>query len=310
MKLELDSDSPIPIYHQIAEAIRRKIHLGELAPGARLASLREAAEHLGVNLHTVRHAYAELAREGLLESRRAAGTRVTERKPTAAPSRRALHRYVGRILSEASDEFGLTAKQLADAILEHPQATSATPPVAVLECSPLQCADLAHQIEARWQVRAFPWCLDQGELPADGALVATYFHYNEIRRRWPKRLNDVHFVSISPDPKLPTQVRRAAEARPVRPILCELDAPTLQAVAADLSLVLPEPEFELAQRVLECPEQALELPDDRPLLLPPRLWGTIDRNTRKQPHLIHARYVFNESELDSLAQQLEWSRTP
>ena len=306
MKLELDNDSPVPIYHQIAEAIRRRIHRGELKPGARLQPLRAAAQELGVNLHTVRHAYAELAREGLVESRPAAGTRIAERLPPTGPGKSSLQTFIGRVVSKAGREYGLTADQLADAIRDYRQAT---PQVSVLECSQFQCEDLARQVEARWHVDAQAWPLDRPDLPDDGALIATYFHYNEIRRRWPQRLADVHFVSIAPDPALATRLLRDG-VPPLSLTLCELDEPTLEAVAADLSLVLPEPKFQLSRRLLERAEQALALATDDTVLLPPRVWGALPAADRATSHLVHLRYVFNDEELDRVARQLTWRDRP
>ena len=59
-KKNIDSGSPIPLYHQIAEAIRQQIENGDLSRGDALAPLREAAQFWGVNLHTVRHAMETL----------------------------------------------------------------------------------------------------------------------------------------------------------------------------------------------------------------------------------------------------------
>jgi len=67
MDLEIDPQSPVPLYHQIAEALRVSIEAGTLAPGDALQPMREAAERWGVAIHTVRHAYAALAREGLVK---------------------------------------------------------------------------------------------------------------------------------------------------------------------------------------------------------------------------------------------------
>ena len=86
MRLYLDPASPLPLYHQLAEGIRYQIATGVLEPGAALPSLRDAARRWGVNLHTVRHAYASLAAEGLVRTQAPHGTEVVERKVRAAPA--------------------------------------------------------------------------------------------------------------------------------------------------------------------------------------------------------------------------------
>ena len=78
MKLALDPENPVPLYRQIAEAIRYRIATGRLMPGQTLPPLREAATLWGVNRHTVQRTYAELARDGLVQMNGALGTRILE----------------------------------------------------------------------------------------------------------------------------------------------------------------------------------------------------------------------------------------
>jgi DNA-binding LacI/PurR family transcriptional regulator len=59
---------------------------GELAPGERLPSLRGLAAQLGVNINTVRAAYAELERDGLVRTRHGAGTVVLAAPPARLPA--------------------------------------------------------------------------------------------------------------------------------------------------------------------------------------------------------------------------------
>jgi DNA-binding FadR family transcriptional regulator len=67
---DLDPVEPQPTHEIIAEALRRRVALGWLAPGDRIPSERELAELLGVGRMTLRAAIRELNREGLLETRR------------------------------------------------------------------------------------------------------------------------------------------------------------------------------------------------------------------------------------------------
>lgn len=70
------ANPPATGYRAIAEQIVRQIALGELAPGARLPPVRQAAARWGVNLNTVQRAYAHLAAQGIVASRAGGGTRV------------------------------------------------------------------------------------------------------------------------------------------------------------------------------------------------------------------------------------------
>ena len=83
MRVPVNADSPVPLYHQIAEGIRYRIATGALPTDTQLPTLREASRLWGVNLHTVRHAYKELADQGFVATKGPAGTRVL---PAPSPS--------------------------------------------------------------------------------------------------------------------------------------------------------------------------------------------------------------------------------
>src|ERR1700746_3983195 len=69
-----------PAYKRIQNVIRRRIETGRLKPGDVVDSERELARLHKVSLMTARHALADLAREGVVERRRGAGTFVAPPK--------------------------------------------------------------------------------------------------------------------------------------------------------------------------------------------------------------------------------------
>jgi GntR family transcriptional regulator len=77
MRLNIDPDSGVPVYLQIAHAIRRSIAMGSLREGEQVPSVREVAEVLTVNPNTVAKAYQLLERDGIVVSRKGVGTFVT-----------------------------------------------------------------------------------------------------------------------------------------------------------------------------------------------------------------------------------------
>jgi len=74
--------SGIPIYIQIVQAFARAIQRGTLRPGESLPTVRLLAQTLRLAPNTVTRAYAELQRQGLIESRAGAGTTVLSRPVT------------------------------------------------------------------------------------------------------------------------------------------------------------------------------------------------------------------------------------
>ncbi|HHY46574.1 MAG TPA: GntR family transcriptional regulator [Firmicutes bacterium] len=78
MWFHLEPSSPIPIYAQIAEQVKRAVAGGILLPGDQLPSVRELAMKLRINPNTVARAYLELEREGVVATQRGRGTFVAD----------------------------------------------------------------------------------------------------------------------------------------------------------------------------------------------------------------------------------------
>jgi GntR family transcriptional regulator len=66
----------IPIYVQLRDQLSALVGRGQLAPGARLPTMREVAVALRIDLNTVQRAYGELERDGILVLVRGRGTFV------------------------------------------------------------------------------------------------------------------------------------------------------------------------------------------------------------------------------------------
>lgn len=81
MLIELNEASPVPLYAQIASAVRREIGAGRFTAGSKLPSSRDVAEALSVNIHTVQRAYAQLRDEGLVHLRQGRGAVVVDGNP-------------------------------------------------------------------------------------------------------------------------------------------------------------------------------------------------------------------------------------
>lgn len=75
----LDFDSPVPLYHQTAQALEAAIEDGRLPEGSRLEGEMELASRLGISRPTMRAALKRLVDKGLLIRRRGIGTVVAPR---------------------------------------------------------------------------------------------------------------------------------------------------------------------------------------------------------------------------------------
>ena len=77
--MKLDS-GPLPLYHQLEEELRGRIHAGEFAPGALLPTEEQICIGYGVSRITVRRALDALISQGLIVRRRGVGSFVAEPK--------------------------------------------------------------------------------------------------------------------------------------------------------------------------------------------------------------------------------------
>jgi GntR family transcriptional regulator len=88
MVFQVRSDSPVPIYEQIAAQVVFGVAAGDPPPGELVPSVRDLAGQLIVNPNTVARAYQELERLGVLETKRGLGMQVTAKAPSLCESRR------------------------------------------------------------------------------------------------------------------------------------------------------------------------------------------------------------------------------
>ncbi|MGZ3531632.1 MAG: GntR family transcriptional regulator [Vulcanimicrobiaceae bacterium] len=75
-EFRLDERSGVPVYLQLRDQILHAIARGTLHRGDQFPTVREVAVALAVNPNTVNRAYAELEREGVLDTQRGRGTFV------------------------------------------------------------------------------------------------------------------------------------------------------------------------------------------------------------------------------------------
>lgn len=121
-QIKLDRESPVPLYHQIAQPIERAILSGEVSPGTRVEDELSMARRLQVSRPTARKALQQLGGSGLIVRRRGVGTQV-------APSR--VHRPVG--LSSLWHDIKAMGQKPATRILQYSTSPANTQVARQLE---------------------------------------------------------------------------------------------------------------------------------------------------------------------------------
>src|SRR5881628_812254 len=115
----------VPRYHRIAEALRERIRVGELASGARLDNQRQLARSFGVTLMTLRQ---PLEREHLITRRHCLGTFVAA--PSIDYDILQLRRFAGDLSAKGEHvatrllgtRFGAADRRVAEALRLSPNA--------------------------------------------------------------------------------------------------------------------------------------------------------------------------------------------
>jgi len=104
MQFHINPGDELPIYRQIMRQITDAVAGGRVVPGEQLPSHRDLAEQLVIAPLTVKKAYDELERQGLITTQRGRGTFVSEQMPAIEPAERRerLRDAAQRLLSQAA----------------------------------------------------------------------------------------------------------------------------------------------------------------------------------------------------------------
>jgi GntR family transcriptional regulator len=112
--VSIDARDRTPIYAQLDRGLRAAIVTGRLRSGDQLPTVRQMAVELQVNANTVARVYAELERDGVLETRRGVGSFVAATPGVARSATEHIKRlraFVTRVLADAAGG-GFTCDEL------------------------------------------------------------------------------------------------------------------------------------------------------------------------------------------------------
>lgn len=152
----------VPIYRQLADAVRAAIKKGELSSGQQLPTVQEVTEALGIARGTIKRAYDELELEGLVEKIQGRGTFVRYR-PAEGGSRKEQAMLAIDGLLDRLEGMGLTMSEISIFLnlkLRERADQEASIKVAVVECNPENLSQMAGQLRHRDGVDLYSFLLE------------------------------------------------------------------------------------------------------------------------------------------------------
>jgi GntR family transcriptional regulator len=130
---DISTGSAVPIYRQLIDQVRLAIATGRLSAGDQLPSVRAMAERLLVNPNTIAKAYAELAREKVIETQQGRGVfiAIPRQMYTAGERTRRLAPLLDALVNEGI-ALGYGPDELAEALRQRMKKLKISDPVRVM----------------------------------------------------------------------------------------------------------------------------------------------------------------------------------
>ena len=144
----INTELDVPIYQQLVDSIRTAVKKGELVSGQQLPTVQEVTERLGIARGTIKRAYDELERAGLVEKVQGRGTFVRY-QPADSGSRKEQAMAAINTLLDQLDEMGLSAAEInifLNLKLRERAEQEAHVKVAVVECNPENLSQMSEQL--------------------------------------------------------------------------------------------------------------------------------------------------------------------
>ena len=155
----------IPIYQQLVDAIRAVVKRGQLTAGQQLPTVQEVAADLSIARGTIKRAYDELEREGLVEKVQGRGTFVCY-QPVNSGSRKDVAMAAIDALLDRLEDMGLSAAEInifLNLKLRERAEEEAFVKIAVVECNPETLSQMADQLRHIKGVNLYSYLLESVE---------------------------------------------------------------------------------------------------------------------------------------------------
>ena len=160
-KYRINLDSQVPIYQQLVDEIRSAIKLGDLASGQQLPTVLAMADELGLARGTIKRAYDELERLGLIEKVQGRGSFVCYQHQSSNSRKEQAMQAIDAMLDEMS-QLGFSPAEVEiyfNLKLRERENRASKVKVAVVECNPETLSQLSEQLRTIEGIELYSYLL-------------------------------------------------------------------------------------------------------------------------------------------------------
>ena len=286
---------------------------GRWQAGERLPSVREAEKEWSVNRLTVLAAYRRLEAAELIEAKGRSGYFVLNGASLEDLSRHRfeLDKIYNKVFTMLKQETSLLPSTVFKSLAELSSfRVHQDPEIAFVECSHYQAVYHSQECQDRFQQPITAISLDTIDRespsisPSIRCLITTGFHYHQVSPIAEKLGLPVIKVLIQIDKD---KLRNSTKDKK-RLCVFEREAPIGENVQQDVNEILDNNEVELAINASDmenCVTTYLDQNDQNIALLPPRIFGTINKITQLNERIIPIDYKVIENQWPVLAKALK-----
>ena len=159
---KINTELDVPIYRQLVDSIHTAVKKGDLSAGHQLPTVQEMTEQLGIARGTVKRAYDELERLGLVEKVQGRGTFVCYQPSNSGSRKEQAMAAIDSVLDQL-ENMGFSATEInifLNLKLRERAEQEALVKVAVVECNPENLSQMSEQLRHINGVDLYPYLLD------------------------------------------------------------------------------------------------------------------------------------------------------
>ena len=222
IKWFIDKTNKVPLYLQLRDLIKYYISTGAIQDNHQLPGVNKLAQELAINFETVRKAYKELEKEGLISMHRARGTFATLQKAVIPKVTfkdiefnlvDSLKITINKLFQNGNSPEEI--RKIIDQAFQDVSTERTKQFIIFTECNSLQVNEISKLLENYLKLNVKPVLLEQlrEELQKISleekklrAVVTTGFHVNDVRKIIGDTPLDIHILITNMAPETRRQL--------------------------------------------------------------------------------------------------------